>query len=1568
MTVIRRLKAVGGILAVTAVLCSSHVWGEATSKPQSRPARDTRVEQTDIAEELARTKFSHEKVLTYRTIAGDTLVALQLQPNVPAAASRPRDLLVMVDTSASQVGLPLAMARQIVDSVVATAGSNDRLSFWTVNTPKATRDLTKGFQQAGSAAVKRAVEEIHHEVPLGDTDLKNGLTEAIRNFEIKDGRQRVLLFLGDGMSLHNVLDATDRNKLCTSMVDKEIAFFPVPLGRQCDPQTLHGLASGTGGTAVRIIVSDKMVDWDKRFQAALAVPIFYPHSVKFGSEVQEIFPTKLPPLRSDVPTLVVGRVASAEAITCKLEGTCASRDLTLDINEKLAAPEVENFFLIGMVEQWRLAKDTPALYRADRLLAFTFEQNRMARDEFLAQAQWAMAVDNWEAAGLAFQKAKVLDPHDAEAEAGIKVARKLREGKLTKGQMRQLLEKPSEGLKIEKDGAKGIKISREKLMALAQADEKPKPGGGAAAAPAAPAELAPATDPDDLLRQQKQRRAVEEQRLSQIVDDAERQARRILPTDPDGATELLKRTLSTVRDHPDLSRETQQLLGNRLEGVLRFVETNGARIKRAQEEQLRIQAQLANTRDLAQARAAADELTQARMRAFAELMREARFEEAYKQALAISQDQISKGLPVPVAATAGYFTGLAAKHYSEVRELVRIRQDRVLQTLMQVERSHIPFPDEPPVQYPPASVWRALTKERKEKYENSGLTDDDPVTIKKVKELKTKLEKPINLEKGFEPNTQLKDALEFLSDRYDLTILIDTKAFEDDLQVKEIETQPVKLPKMIGVSLGTVLRLLLSQVNGTYILRREFVEVTTGQRQLLEKTIRVYPVADLVIPIPNSVNQAGLQQNIQVLGSTFNAGGAFSGFGGALGGLNFGIGALGGLGALGVGGLGALGIGGLGALGGLGGALGGAGLGGAAGAGGVNGFGGGGLGFQGGAPVNLGNGGGLTGFGGGQLGQFGNLGGQFGLQGGDQSQVLITLIRQVVGTPNDWGALNAFQAPGGGGPANNPDDQPAANPVEAGNLGYYPPARALVVKNTSRIHTSLGGGLLGPRPGAPPAMGGMGALDRPAKDGAFVIAPKARAGEAVAKKTEGQKQPAAEALARRKVAPSDVDAKKVWKDALAKGVTDPGLIIAVADYLVEHKKFDHVAEFLKANLRQGIVARPWVYEALALALRESKASPDEVERAIVSSADLDPQDSRGFLRASHAMADQKRWDRALAFCRQAAQLDPDSPAAFTDALGYAELGRDPVAMAWAAGQLLRRDWTDDNQDLHEKAQGKLRNLAQALERDSRKSDAEQMLDTVGDLRQRDLEVRLHWQGEADLDLEVKEPIGTVCTHQQRQTPGGGVLLGDSLTDRREVYVAAQAFSGEYQITVRRIWGRPLGAKATLEIVQHKGTPRERLTRETVVLDRLTTLSVKLADGRRTATASVPPPDARRRSTVIAIDDGARVLNQLRSLADPTFTPGDTGMRGGVASLGLPTDDRQMIRNVDRKGPEVLAYQTRLDPVVNQSMDMTARAVVSADRSYVRLSLSPVFQTMGRMNDGPLVTNPLLPGAAVPAAR
>ena len=148
-----------------------------------------------------------------------------------------------------------------------------------------------------------------------------------------------------------------------------------------------------------------------------------------------------------------------------------------------------------------------------------------------------------------------------------------------------------------------------------------------------------------------------------------------------------------------------------------------------------------------------------------------------------------------------------------------------------------------------------------------------------------------------------------------------------------------------------------------------------------------------------------------------------------------------------------------------------------------------------------------------------------------------------------------------------------------------------------------------------------------------------------------------------------------------------------------------------------------------------------------------------FLKAAKAMAEMKRHSMALAFCKQASQLEQNTSAPFEAALTYAEQAGDGKALEWAASNLLGRDWPVENKELHDLARVK-------MEAYLRKNK-----DQAPDFKmqgQRDLVIKLAWQGDADLDLQVKEPVGSVCNPTNAQSIGGGVLLGDSQIGRAHV--------------------------------------------------------------------------------------------------------------------------------------------------------------------------------------------------------
>jgi hypothetical protein len=1323
------------------------------------------------------------------------------------------------------------------------------------------------------------------------------------------------------------------------------------LGGYLDPYNLHGFANFTGGKVVRYNLGSTPDTWIGKLSEALAQPILYDAEIQLPAKVADVMPSKLPPLRPDVPTLVVGKFAGTPAkdethFAYTVKGKVNGEETPpVSVSEKMPKADEDNYFLVSMIDQWKEQKDRPALLPADRALAYGYESNQLARADLVAQAEWALEKKKLDAAEQLYQQALKADPSSERAKAGLQLVRDLRTGKKRFDDAKEWF-KAKKGERVTRiQQGKSIVLPAEQVFAEQEKQDAPPKKD-------APP-LAPDQENQNRMDDIRSRQAIVDQTQRQIVDDAIRQATQLVTTRPDDAHEFLKRTLDGVRTNPDLSERERSALSNRLERAIQNVDIRGAVVKRDQDEALRLLANASARVTLSAQERIEQDRVRERMRVYHNLMDQAREQQAYRQAQAIRRDLIDQGLPVPPAVTAGYAVGLAGYHLREEKELLRIRQERWLATLLEVERSHIPFPDEPPVEYPPAATWRALSEFRKARYESATFGADLP---ERGIELRNQLAQPVDYPGLEDARATLTDVLDQLSKRYNLTFDINDKAFEMD-QLKDVARTPIAetpIPEMHS-TLGTVLRKILRRVPApsgtTFLIRRDVIEITTGTFAAAEKAVRVYPVADLVTPIPQAFNPLALAGAATIFGISAGALGGFAGIGGLAG-----LGA-GGLGALGLGGgLGALGLAGIGGIAGLGGlgALGaGGGLGGLGGIGGIAGLGGGGfnnLGVAGGAgggqggfqgnfqgAANLGVGGGVVGFGGQQLGQFGNLGGQFGLQGGNQSQLLITLIRQVVGRPRDW-AIN-FD-PVTGQPINPLDDQaqaPEGLNQENNQLGFFPPAQALAVKASSTIHTRPSNLIINPNANIQAAL--------PGRDPKIRVAPS------------NEERP-------------DLDPRKVWQDALVKGVTNPSLIIATADFLVLAQKFDHAVEFLKANLRLGIVIEPWVYKSLALALRLSGGSTEDIERAEVSTADMEPRNGRGYLEAASALAQDEKYGLALGFCRQAALLEPGTPHAYEEALNYAELAREPKAMEWAAGNLLRHDWPVENKKLHDRALQKIDALSQVLDQQGRKDETERLRSALGRTGVRDLIVKLVWQGDADLDLHVLEPTGSMCSALHRQTIGGGVLMGDLLIDMTsETYLAAEGFSGEYEIEIEKVWGQPLNNKAQLKIIRHQGTPEEHEELRTIELksrisDRI---KVKLEKGRRTETAYVAPPSAQKKPEALpeAVEHPDRIFHQLRNLADPEVTGVSKAFTGGFVTQGkpiLPSEIKSGKRTTNAvPDNDRTLYQTRIKPFVQNAMDVTASAVLSADRRSVRLSMTPVFNTVTAVRSTPAVVNPTIPG-------
>ena len=197
-------------------------------------------------------------------------------------------------------------------------------------------------------------------------------------------------------------------------------------------------------------------------------------------------------------------------------------------------------------------------------------------------------------------------------------------------------------------------------------------------------------------------------------------------------------------------------------------------------------------------------------------------------------------------ATAAVFTAEAAGQLNKAFRLRSIRNDCFLETLYQVELSHVPFPDEPPVRFPAAAVWEELSRRRIKRYSAVSLQADSPAEEK----IRAALQQPASLT-GIRPGDTMAVALDLLAQQFQITILPDGPRL--DLEGLDLRELPIENPpELEGVKLKSALKLLLENAGDvplTYIIEDEVMKITTQDHADEQLFTRVYPVGDLVIPI-----------------------------------------------------------------------------------------------------------------------------------------------------------------------------------------------------------------------------------------------------------------------------------------------------------------------------------------------------------------------------------------------------------------------------------------------------------------------------------------------------------------------------------------------------------------------------------------------------------------------------------------------------------------------------------------------------------------------------------------------
>ena len=467
--------------------------------------------------------------------------------------------------------------------------------------------------------------------------------------------------------------------------------------------------------------------------------------------------------------------------------------------------------------------------------------------------------------------------------------------------------------------------------------------------------------------------------------------------------------------------------------------------------------------------------------------------------------------------------------------------------------------------------------------------------------------------------------------------------------------------------------------------------------------------------------------------------------------------------------------------------------------------------------------------------------------------------------------------------------------------------------------------------------GGGGGGGRGGGGGAFCIqdGPVSTTSQVEAKNVSSSRQ-------RPSVIQLDADAASVeaWTDYLSRVHPSSADIRETVRNYIQQKRFDEIVGLIYGAMQNDRV-EPWMFEALGFAMELSGKPKSEIERVFMSAMDFatSPADA---LDVAKYMMKSGMENRGLEILRDVARLEPTSTEPYLLGLDIAKETKDKEALQWLTLGILSQEWPK-NQQLMRRA----KNISTALLADLKASDAEtakEYAQAISEAKRRDCVVEISYTGDADLDLYVQEPGGTICSRLIQRTTAGGVHFGDNASKGNnqsgritEKYILPKGFSGDYQLVIKRVTGEITSGKVNVDVRHHVNSDSETREARPVSIDgKGTVVNFTLANGRR--------EDSLEEHTLKTLVDKQMIAGQqvlAQQLAQGSSSTAASEYFGGLISGGneegpiLNPDNSNLFRG------GVVGYSPEIEffPI---AASLQVQHATTSDRLYVIISLTPNF--------------------------
>ena len=322
-------------------------------------------------------------------------------------------------------------------------------------------------------------------------------------------------------------------------------------------------------------------------------------------------------------------------------------------------------------------------------------------------------------------------------------------------------------------------------------------------------------------------------KLSAEVAARQLEAKRLAEKDPLAALELLDKAAAAVAAEQALPESTRKLIGRRLERTRSDIEQASGKRRAEMELDRRNAAVKAEIDRERSVKVEVDQRLARLVEKYNTLVDEQRFAEA--EVIAKKAAQLS---PDSVVARQLLSQSRVIRRLDTQKMIATSKGDALLDVVEDAEASSVPFVG--PIEFPETRDWEDLTKSRA-RLAAEGRSRMTPAEL----EIKQKLSTQV---KAAYRNKPLAEVLDELSKQAGVPLHVDLVGLDSEAVGTDT---PVTIALDQTISLKSALKLLLEPLHLSYVIRDEVLKVTSPRLVQGEVYSVSYPVADLVIPIPN---------------------------------------------------------------------------------------------------------------------------------------------------------------------------------------------------------------------------------------------------------------------------------------------------------------------------------------------------------------------------------------------------------------------------------------------------------------------------------------------------------------------------------------------------------------------------------------------------------------------------------------------------------------------------------------------------------------------------------------------